>query len=75
MTDSVGNLYGTTTYYGGKCVCGVVFNLETSGKETVLHTFTGGLDGGYPSAGLTMDSGTTPRGGAHGFGVVFKITQ
>ena len=29
--------------------CGVVFKLDPAGKETVLHTFTGGADGGSPS--------------------------
>jgi uncharacterized repeat protein (TIGR03803 family) len=85
VMDSAGNLYGTTNYEGGACVCGVVFKLDPSGKETVLHTFTGGSDGGYPEGGLTMDSagnlyGTASRGGnlndcqGGGCGVVFKIT-
>ncbi|MGD0930720.1 MAG: hypothetical protein ABR902_08725 [Candidatus Korobacteraceae bacterium] len=38
---------------------------------TVLHTFTGGLDGSYPYTGLTMDRagnlyGTTAYGGFTG---------
>jgi uncharacterized repeat protein (TIGR03803 family) len=85
VMDSAGNLYGTTNYEGGGCVCGVVFKLDPSGKETVLHTFTGGTDGGFPEGGLTMDPagnlyGTTSRGGnlnhcqGGGCGVVFKIT-
>ena len=44
---------------------------------TVLHTFTGGGDGGDPLTGLTMDSagnfyGTT-WGGGTGYGTVFKL--
>jgi uncharacterized repeat protein (TIGR03803 family) len=85
VMDSAGNLYGTTNYEGGGCVCGVVFKLDPSGKETVLHTFTGGTDGGFPEGGLTMDPagnlyGTTYTGGnlndcqGGGCGVVFKIT-
>jgi len=59
--DSAGNLYGTT-YYGGDFFgcnvgsgCGVVFKLDTSGTETVLHTFTY-TDGTDPDAGVIMDA-------------------
>jgi uncharacterized repeat protein (TIGR03803 family) len=46
---------------------------------TVLHTFTGGDDGAYPLAGLTMDGeenfyGTT-FGGGNERGVVFRLTR
>jgi uncharacterized repeat protein (TIGR03803 family) len=46
---------------------------------TVLHSFTGGSDGGSPAAGLTVDAagnfyGTTPSGGA-GYGTVFKLSH
>jgi uncharacterized repeat protein (TIGR03803 family) len=65
--------------------CGVVFKLGPSGKETVLHNFTGGADGGLPASGLTMDSagnlyGAADEGGdlkcnpPYGCGTVFKIT-
>ncbi len=64
---------------------GVVFKLNASGQETVLHTFTGGVDGGNPCAGVAIDSagniyGTAYQGGISGSGVnkagagvVFKI--
>ena len=42
--DSAGNLYGTTEYLGTSD-WGVVFNLDASDKESVLHSFTGGADG------------------------------
>ena len=90
VRDSAGNLYGTT-FFGGdyrNCngdACGVVFKLDTTGKETVLHSFTGGADGANPTAGLTMDSsgnlyGATEAGGATCYtsytcGVVFNITR
>ena len=45
IRDSAGNLYGTT-YGGGTSNWGVVFKLDTTGTETVLHSFTGGADGG-----------------------------
>jgi uncharacterized repeat protein (TIGR03803 family) len=85
--DAGGGLYGTT-YFGGanpNCngdACGAVFKLDTTGKETVLHSFTGGSDGANPLAGLTMDStgnlyGATVFGGnpacKGGCGVVFKL--
>jgi uncharacterized repeat protein (TIGR03803 family) len=46
---------------------------------TVLHSFTGGNDGKYPTAGLTMDRagnfyGTTAYGGASDVGVVFRLS-
>ncbi|HEX4159930.1 MAG TPA: choice-of-anchor tandem repeat GloVer-containing protein [Rhizomicrobium sp.] len=84
--DSAGNLYGTT-YDGGSCNyssgCGIVFRLSPKGRETVLHTFTSGSDGGFPKGGLIMDKGgniygTAAAGGSCGFGngcgVVFKMT-
>ena len=39
-----GNLYGTT-YYGGTASQGVVYELDTSGNERVLHSFLGGPTG------------------------------
>lgn len=80
--DAAGNLYGTTT--GTPPSRGSVFKL-TSGSdgkwtETVLHSFTGGKDGGIPFGGLIFDAagnlyGTTSVGGAYlYFGSVFKLT-
>jgi uncharacterized repeat protein (TIGR03803 family) len=88
IRDTAGNLYGTT-YSGGASGVGVVFKLDTSSKETVLYTFTGGADGANPGAGVIRDSagnlyGTTQFGGvpggtgACGFpgcGVVFKVAS
>jgi len=83
IRDSAGNLYGTT-YYGGTAGYGVVYKLDATGDETVLYSFTGGADGGHPSAGVIRDSagnlyGTTLFGGITGCdglscGVVFKLT-
>jgi len=50
---AAGNLYGTTES-GGAFNSGVVFKLDPSGQETVLYSFTGGADGGVPTAGLVM---------------------
>ena len=89
VRDSQGNLYGTTQFGGDSNSWGVVFKVDTTAKETVLYTFTGGADGGSPSAGLLRDQqgnlyGTTQNGGdlgsqqgwcaGFGCGVVFKLS-
>jgi len=86
VRDAAGNLYGTTLgcgVYGGGCgdLWGKVFKVDTNGKETVLHTFSGGADGSVPMAGLIRDGagnlyGTTSGGGASGSGgVVYKVDR
>jgi uncharacterized repeat protein (TIGR03803 family) len=55
-----------------------VFKVDTAGNETVLYSFTGGVDGGNPWAGVLLDSagnlyGTASGGGAANMGVVFEI--
>lgn len=79
VLDQRGNLYGTTMT-GGTAGKGTVFKLDTSGKETVLHSFTGSSngDGDSPMAGLWIDKrgnlyGTTPLGGSSGRGTVFRV--
>ena len=76
ILDPVGNLYGTT-YLGGLANKGVVYKLDTSGKETVLHNFRG-TDGANPHASLIFDAngnlhGTAFLGGASGDGDIFKL--
>ena len=51
IRDSAGNLYGTTVGGGAAPGLGVVFKLDTSGHETVLHSFTG-ADGLEPAGGV-----------------------
>jgi uncharacterized repeat protein (TIGR03803 family) len=85
IMDTNGNLYGTTTFGGlttncsgtGFAGCGVVFKLSGA-QETVLHRFTGGVDGAFPPAGVIMDGrgylyGTTLEGGEFNGGVAFKV--
>jgi uncharacterized repeat protein (TIGR03803 family) len=80
ISDSAGNLYGTT-FIGQADVFfgfGVVYKVDTTGHATVLHNFTNGPDGGNPYGGVIRDSagnlyGTASGGGALGLGVVFKI--
>lgn len=59
IADQSGNLYGTT-YAGGIAEgysgYGVVFKVTPQGSESVLYTFTGGNDGGYPWGGLSPTS-------------------
>jgi uncharacterized repeat protein (TIGR03803 family) len=81
VADPAGNAYGTTYARGSGCPpygCGTVFKVSSAGNVTVLYSFTGGVDGGYPWAGLVRDSadnlyGTTETGGANGAGTVFKV--
>jgi uncharacterized repeat protein (TIGR03803 family) len=87
LRDSAGNLYGTT-YTGGdqSCTnsfgnpgCGVVFKLDGSGNETILHVFAGGTtDGALPESTLISDGkgnlyGTTTYGGVANGGVIFVV--
>src|SRR5262249_17386111 len=55
VRDQAGNLYGATTA-GGSSNYGVVFKIDATGQETVLHSFTGGADGGTPIDGVALDS-------------------
>ncbi|HXM64302.1 MAG TPA: choice-of-anchor tandem repeat GloVer-containing protein [Terriglobales bacterium] len=80
--DAKGNLYGSANA-GGAHDQGGIFELKHSSgqwKETVIHNFTGGSDGGVPGAvNLTSDSagnlyGTTQAGGEYFNGVVYKLT-
>jgi uncharacterized repeat protein (TIGR03803 family) len=82
IRDAAGNLYGTT-YNGGDANLGVVFKVSSTGTETVLHTFSGGLtDGANPYAPVLLNSagilfGTTSQGASsYGCckGVAFQIT-
>lgn len=81
VKDSAGNFYGTTLLRGTGCApygCGTVYKISPTGKQTVLHSFTGGTDGSFPWDQLVLDStgnlyGTTETGGPSGLGTVFKI--
>jgi uncharacterized repeat protein (TIGR03803 family) len=83
VRDSAGNLYGTTNG-GGAYGSGTVFKVappaagQTAWTRTTLVNFNN-MNGAYPTAaGLVRDSagnlyGTTNRGGAYGYGTVFKV--
>jgi len=82
-----GNFYGTT-YSGGSILdgAGTVYQITSGGAVTLLHSFTGGLDGGSPGAALIQGTdgnlyGTTQYGGANcgppsgeGCGTIFEIS-
>jgi uncharacterized repeat protein (TIGR03803 family) len=79
--DAAGVLYGTTNN-GGAAGAGVVYKLDTTGHETVLHTFSclgcPAHDGISPNGSLMLDSagnlyGTTNAGGSAGLGTVYKL--
>jgi len=92
--DSAGNLYGTTQHGGvsPSVSYGTLYKLTPNGgswTETIIHNFTGGIDGGVPAGLLTIDSnnniyGSTWYGGnapncsigvIPGCGVVFQLSQ
>jgi uncharacterized repeat protein (TIGR03803 family) len=83
VQDSDGNFYGAACV-GGPNTTGTIFKITSSGDFTNLHSFTAdngsgqNLDGENPW-GLVMGYdgniyGTTPEGGAYGYGTVFKMT-
>jgi uncharacterized repeat protein (TIGR03803 family) len=79
ILDPEGNLYGTASA-GGISGNGVVFEIGSTGNETVLHNFAGSpTDGAIPYAGLVRSPtgdlyGTTFGGGAYGNGTAFRLT-
>ena len=85
VQGSDGNFYGTISgkgaycYPGGYGSFGSVFKISTHGALTTLYSFTGGVDGTNPNAGLVQGSdgsfyGTTSSGGPGGVGTVFRLT-
>jgi uncharacterized repeat protein (TIGR03803 family) len=88
MIEIGGLLYGTTAF-GGQFDKGTIFSLDPkTGKEKVVHHFSGGTDGDWPHSDLLDVDGTiygaTLRGGGLGnctagqsgnvgCGTVFKI--
>jgi uncharacterized repeat protein (TIGR03803 family) len=79
LSDTKGNLYGTTVY-GGSGDHGIVFRLAPNGTETVLHNFASPRGGEFPTGTLVGDAsgnlyGTTQQGGSGTGGTVFKLTK
>ncbi len=80
IMDKSGNLYGLTQG-GGKYGWGVLYELNTSGKFKVLHSFKGGTkDGCYPDGSALRDLlgnlyGTTARCGSSNRGIIWKVNK
>ena len=91
VIDAAGNLYGVTLSGGYVCEsyvqgCGIIFKVDQTGRETVLHRFLGSGDGAYDCSGLVMDKegnlyGMTHTGGnlscfaPYGCGDVYRVTK
>ena len=84
VDDGSGYLWGTAQNGGpGSTGSGTIWKLsKTSGELTVLKSFVGsgsGVDGSFPSAGLTLGSdgyfyGTTSSGGTNTHGTLFRVS-
>jgi len=58
VRDAAGNLYGTTSGGGNTpcpAGCGTEYQLDSSGNETLLYSFTG-ADGANPTSSLIRDA-------------------
>jgi uncharacterized repeat protein (TIGR03803 family) len=83
IEDGAGNFYGTTAFGGNTGCdtgCGVVFEVNSKGQETVSYKFKKPPDGDSPESVLARDSagnlyGVTPFGGKHGLGTIFEIEK
>lgn len=81
LIDVNGTLYGTTSAGGGSANCsggcGTIFSITRSGKEIVLHSFSG-TDGASPVGRLIQVGsglyGTTSAGGTSNLGTVFELS-
>jgi uncharacterized repeat protein (TIGR03803 family) len=80
VSDSTGNLYGTTSEGGSGA--GTIFQLTRGGArwmEEVVHPFSGPPDGAFPYAGMVPGLagefyGATVHGGANDDGAIYKFT-
>jgi uncharacterized repeat protein (TIGR03803 family) len=81
VSDSVGNLYGTTSE--GGLGSGTIFKLSAIGSgqwiETVVHLFQGPPDGAFAYNGMVVDRfgnfyGSTVHGGDNDDGAIYKFT-
>jgi len=79
VRDAQGNFYGTTLAGGASVLWGSVFEVTATGKEIILHNFSGKKDGASPTPSLVRAArgnlyGTTSGGGRTGNGEVFEIS-
>ena len=77
LQGSDGNFYGTTED-GGTKGRGTIFRITSSGVLTPLYSFTNGVDGANPHAGLVQGNDGnfygTAGGGAGGYGTFFRLS-
>jgi uncharacterized repeat protein (TIGR03803 family) len=82
VQDASGNLYGTSG--GGDSTncpvdgtsngCGLIFEMNTKGKETVLYNFTG-LENGSGPAGVNIYAGKLYGATQGGAGELFRVSK
>jgi len=83
VSDSAGNLYGTTSDGGTGCACGVIFQLArgVDGRwtESVPYRFPGAPGAGFSYNGMVADGagnfyGATTHGGPANDGTIYQFT-
>lgn len=77
LVDKTGNLYGTTVE-GGAYGLGTVFEVAASNHALTALTSFDGTHGSAPNSGVIADLngnlyGTTPTGGANGYGTIYEV--
>lgn len=83
VEDLDGNIFGATQE-GGTSGSGTIFEIDPAGNESLLYSFTGGADGGFPRStlllnpkgemyGITNFGGDLNCGEIAGCGVVFGV--
>jgi uncharacterized repeat protein (TIGR03803 family) len=78
ITTASGGGFYVTTARGGAHAHGAVLKVAPDGSSTVLHAFSGGLDGSTPLGRLVLAAdgyyyGTTERGGTAGLGTIYSL--
>ncbi|WP_207632522.1 choice-of-anchor tandem repeat GloVer-containing protein [Foetidibacter luteolus] len=73
-----GSFYGLTSA-GGANSYGTAFKITSAGVYTLLKSFVYGTDGGNPRGRLALANdgnfyGLTNKGGANGYGTIFRMT-
>jgi len=83
VSDSAGNLYGTTSVGGTNCDCGEIFKLTPNANgtwtESIPYRFPGAPGAGFSYNGMVADTvgnfyGATTHGGSSNDGTVYKFT-
>jgi uncharacterized repeat protein (TIGR03803 family) len=83
VSDSAGNLYGTTSAGGTQCDCGVIFklapNVNGTWTESIPYRFPGAPDAGFSYNGMVAGKagnfyGATTHGGKANDGTIYTFT-